>query len=180
MSTPPPLPQRPGTRGYAIAGALTALAVLVAIVVAVIIGRAVAGYDITPIPAGQDVTITIEDRDIALWVAPEMSSGTCSSTLEGTQTSTLASGTADRITVTDGGLTWVRVGIVKGVPGSSHTVLCSDVGDVQAFGFAPNPRIGRYVVLGLVAGGIAGLLLLAAFIVALVTGLRRRRRPGPA
>ncbi|MCW2769969.1 MAG: hypothetical protein JWR27_1402 [Aeromicrobium sp.] len=179
MSNPPPLPERPSTRGYVVAGVLTALAVLVAISVSVVIARAVAGYDITPIPAGQDVSILVEDRGVALWVAPELSSGTCTSTLEGTETSTMSTGSADRITVTDGGLTWVRVGIVKGTPGSHHTVLCSGEGDVQAFGFAPNPRIGRYVVMGLAAGGIVGLLLLTAFIIALVTGLRRSRRRGP-
>lgn len=161
-------------RGFVVAGVLTVAAVLVVAVMAVVVSRAVAGYTISAIPPGQDTVVTLGDRDTALWIAPEGALGSCTATLEGTDTPTLSTGGAD-LTVTDGGITWSRVGVVRGDPGSRHTVLCSGDAGVQAFGTAPNPRIVRYVVMGVAAAVVAGLLLVTGFVVALVTALRGRR-----
>jgi hypothetical protein len=172
-SSSPPA-QRSGNRGFVVAGALTVAAVLVAAVMAVIVARAIAGYTISVIPTGQDTVVTLGDRDTALWIAPDGALGSCTATLEGTETSTLSTGGAD-LMVTDGGITWSRVGVVHGDPGTRHTVLCSGGADVQAFGTAPNPHIARYVVMGGLAAVLAGLLLVTAFVIALVTALRRSR-----
>lgn len=80
------------------------------------------------------------------------------------------------MTIADRNHSWERLGLLDGEPGSTHTLTCTTADEVQ-IGYADNPRVLRYVVLGLVLGGAAALLMLSAFVLALVTALRKPPRP---
>lgn len=81
--------------------------------------------------------------------------------------------------MTDDGNTWKRAGIVKGEPGSKHLIECDDSGG-QKFGYADNPRIGRYVVFGVIGGVLAALGFIAAFVIVPIVAVKRNRKPNPA
>ncbi|QGG40483.1 hypothetical protein [Aeromicrobium yanjiei] len=176
MSTAPPVARRPSSRRYVVAGLLAAVALVAGTVVAVIIGRALVGYDITPFTDGSTTTVTVGDRGEAIWSSPERVVVRCASVDDATGEASMSGGTAS-MTTTRSGRTWTRVGIVEGEPGSRHTVRCAAGGGDALFGHAPNPRIARYVTIGVVGGGVAGLLAVAAFVLALVTAIQRSRRP---
>ncbi|AWB93226.1 hypothetical protein [Aeromicrobium chenweiae] len=177
MSTAPAPARRPSARRYVLAGVLAAVALVIATVVAVVIGRALGGYDIAPLPAGAPATVTVGERGEAIWVSPQEATGTCTSTDVETGASSIWNGTASSMTTTDHGRTWSRVGIVRGEPGSRHTVTCTGSSAADVFGHAANPRVARYVTIGVVGGGTAGVLGLAGFVLALVTAIQRSRRP---
>lgn len=174
MTTPVWPAKRPSRGWYAVAAVLAALAVAIGTVLAVWIIRALLGYEVTPFPEGEPVTIVLEDRGEAIWVSPDSVAATCEVT--GGQGS-FGRGSAERVTFFDRGRNWVRVGIVNGASGSEQTVICRDQGTTQVFGHAPNPRIGPYVVVGLLGGGIAGICAVAAFVIVLVVAIKRNRKP---
>jgi hypothetical protein len=175
MTNPASPAKRPGRGWYAVAAVLAALAVAIGAVLAVWIIRALVGYEVTTFRAGEPVTIVLQDRGEAIWVSPENDVATCHTT-DGDQGS-FGPGTADRMTITDGGYNWSRVGILKGEPGSEHTLVCGDGGTAQVFGHAPNPRIGRYVTYGVAGGLVAGLAIIAAFVIVPVVAVKRNRKP---
>lgn len=177
MTTPATPVRRPGRGWYAVAAVLVALAVAIVAVLAVWIIRALVGYEVTPFPADEPVTIVVGDRGEAIWSTSEVDAATCRITAgEGS----FAPGSADRMTITDGGHNWSRLGILKGAPGSELTLVCEDQGTVQLFGHAPNPRIGRYVVGGVIGGAFAALAFIAAFVIVPIVAVKRNRKPRPA
>ncbi|MEV7397258.1 hypothetical protein [Aeromicrobium sp. NPDC092404] len=177
MTTPAAPAKRPGRGWYAVAAVLAVVAAATVVVLVVWIARAIAGYSVTPFEDDRSTTVTISERDVAIWFAPQDAPASCTATDTQTQESSISSGTASKVTITDDGTTWKRVGIVKGAPGSVHLVECD--GGAQAYGYADNPRIGRYV-LPAVAGGLLGLASgIAAFVIVLVVAIKRHRKPTP-
>lgn len=164
MSTPAEPNAR---RRYLVAAGLVVVAVALGSIFGVVVARALSGYDITPFAVDQDTSVTVGDRDLAIWASPASSAVTCTS-------DSFSEGTAS-MTVTLGSRSWKRIGLVKGDPGSSHTVSCTGAEGGDQVGYADNPRVLRYVVLGAALGGTAVLLVLVAFVLALVTALRRPR-----
>ncbi|MEJ7634090.1 hypothetical protein [Aeromicrobium sp.] len=178
MTTPAAPATRPGRGWYAVAAVLTLVAVTIGIALATWIVRALVGYDVTPIPENRPVSIELLDRGEAIWVAPEGAAASCRSVDDQGQDS-LVPGTADQVTITDGGQEWERLGIVEGSPGSQHSVTCQSAGRPVLFGHAPNPQIGRYVGVGVTGGLISGLSALGAFVIVLVVAIKRNRKPPP-
>ncbi|KAA1397509.1 hypothetical protein [Aeromicrobium ginsengisoli] len=176
MSTPI-APQRPGRGWYVVATGLAVIAAALIVFLAVWIGRAVAGYSVTPFEQEDSTTVTVGDRGVAIWVSPQDTPTSCVATDIDTQQPSLDGGSASKVTITDGGQTWSRVGIVKGQPGSKHLVRCDPTGD---FGYADNPRIGRYVLFGVGGGVLAVVSGIAAFVIVLVVAIKRNRTPRPA
>lgn len=158
-------------RGYLVAAGMVVLAVALGAVFGIVVARAIAGYDITRLADGSESSVTVGDHAVAVWVTPTDATTSCEAVEDGTSRESF-SRTGKGLSVTDGGRTWRRVGIVSGDPGSTHTLSCS--GDATAIGYADNPRPVRYVVLGVLLGGTAALLMLSAFVLALVTALRGR------
>lgn len=175
MTTPASPSSRPSRGWYALAAVLAALAVVIGAALAAWIIRALVGYEIVEFPEGEPVTIVLKDRGEAIWVTPENVGATCKAT--GDSDYSFSSGSADRMTFIRGGQTWVRVGILKGPPGAEYTVVCEDLGTTQQFGHAPNPQIGRYVVVGVSGGLVAGLSAMAAFLIVLVVAIKRNSKP---
>jgi hypothetical protein len=166
----------PGRTGFSIAAVLLAVAVAVGAVVAIVIVRAMVGYSITPFGLDERRTVTVHDRAVALWMTPESAGANCLAINTETQQQSAHRGTADTVTITDGGHTWVRLGVIDGPPGSTYTVTCSPYGTAappELVGYAPNPRIAHYVVLGVIGGAIAGLAALSSFALIVVTAVRR-------
>jgi len=172
----PTAPTRPGRGWYVVATVLAVIAAALVVFLAVWIGRAVAGYSVTPFEQQDSTTVTVGSRGVAIWVSPQDAPTSCSATDLDTQRPSLH-GSSSTVTVTDGGRTWSRVGIVKGEPGSTHLVRCNPTGE---FGYADNPRIGRYVLYGVVGGVLAALSGIAAFVIVLVVAIKRNRKPRPA
>lgn len=177
MSAPSAPVKRPGRGWYAVAAVLAALAAAILVVLAIWIGRAVAGYSITPFET--NTTVTVGDRGVAIWVSPQNRLTPCLSYNLDTAQQSISDGTASKVTVTDGGHTWRRVGIVEGPPGSKHAVTCGD-GGTEQFGYADNPRIGRYVVGGVAGGLVAGLAAIGAFVIVPIVAVKRHRKPTTA
>ncbi len=179
MTSPISPATRPGRGWYAVAAVLAVAAAATLVVLAVWIGKAIAGYSVTPFEQTNTTTITVGDRGVAIWVAPEGALAICTAKDVDTGQSSLSFGSASKVTVTDGGETWKRAGIVKGEPGSKHLVECDAPGGGE-LGYADNPRIGRYVTYGVVGGVLAGLAGIAAFVIVLVVVIKRNRKPRPA
>jgi hypothetical protein len=179
MTTPATPAKRPARGWYVVAAALAVVAAAILVVLAVWIGRAVAGYSVTPFEQGGTTTVTVGERGVAIWISPQNATTHCVSNDVDTQESSLNFASATKVTMTDGGHTWKRAGIVKGEPGSKHLVEC-DASGGQEFGYADNPRISRYLTYGVVGGVLAGLAAIGAFVIALVTGIKRNRKPSPA
>lgn len=164
----------PGRAGFTIAALLAILAIAIGTVVTIVIVRAVTGYSISTIEPNQPTFVTLSDRGEAVWMSPETASGTCRS-VDDQQQPSIGPGSADTITITDGGRTWTRVGIIEGPPSSRHALVCEDEGGAEQFGHAPNPQVGKYVLLG-VGGGLTSMLVgTLAIVLAIVTGVRRSR-----
>jgi hypothetical protein len=139
---------------------LGVIAIALGATVATIIVRAIVGYSITPFAFNDSVQVTVHDRSVALWMTPESSGANCIAINNETQQQAAHRGSADRVTVTDDGHSWLRLGLISGPPGSTYTVSCSSYGrapDPKLVGYADNPRISRYVWIGVVGGGIAAL-----------------------
>ncbi|KRC64592.1 hypothetical protein ASE12_07330 [Aeromicrobium sp. Root236] len=175
----PATPKRPGRGWYAVATVMAVVATAILVLLGVWIGRAVAGYSVTPFDDGSSTTVTIGDRGVAIWVSPQDTPISCLARDVDTGESTLDAGSASKVTITDGGLSWSRVGIVKGEPGSKHLVQCEATGG-EVLGYADNPRIGRYVLFGVVGGVLALVTGIAAFVIVLVVAIKRNRKPRPA
>jgi hypothetical protein len=178
MSIPASTPRRPGRGWYVGAAALALLSVTIVIVLGIWIVRALVGYDIEPIAAGQPVEIVLTDRGESIWVAPEAALAHCESVGEHGESSFTPAGSA-HLTITDGGHDWSRLGVVKGRAGSHHTLTCEAGPGPVNFGRAPDPQLRQYVVGGIVGGLVAGLSAVAALAITLVVAiLRNRRRQG--
>ncbi len=175
MTSVPPTAPRGSRRPYVIGAVLGLAAVVIGVLLASYIVRGLTGYEVTRFRADEPVTIQLGSRGEALWRTPADVPTTCSATDAATGEVTLSPGSADRMTITDGGSNWLRVGIVEGPPGSRHVVVCSADAPVEAFGHAPNPRITHYVVVGVTFGLLAAGLATAAFVLVLVTATRRSR-----
>lgn len=152
---------------------MVVVAVALGSVFGVVVARAIAGYDITPVPDGQGATVTIDDRKVAVWVSPDVGTSYCTATDTETGRDSFSRSLTTSMSLTDGGRTWARVGIVDGAPGSTHSLSCTTESGVLV-GTADNPRVVRYLVLGGALGGTALLLVVGAFVLALVTAVRRR------
>jgi hypothetical protein len=163
---------------YGVAAGLVVLAVALGAVYGVVVARALSGYDIEPVagPAASTV-LTVGDRPQAVWVSPATADTSCSAREVGTGRDSYSRGRAS-LTITQGDAVWERVGIVSGRPGSTHELSCTSDRDVTV-GQADNPRLTRYVVLGVTAGVVAVLLVVAGGTLALVTALRRRAAARP-
>ena len=172
----PTAPEKPGRGWYVVATVLAVIAAAIVVFLAVWIGRAVAGYSVTPFEQEDSTTVTVRDRGVAIWVSPQDAPTSCVATDVDTQQPSLDNGSASKVTITDDGRTWSRVGIVKGEPGSRHLVRCDPTGD---FGYADNPRIARYVIFGVGGGVLAAASGIAAFVIVLVVAIKRNRRPRP-
>jgi len=158
-------------RRYAIAAAMVVVAVALGAVFGVIAARAIAGYEITPL-TGDEASVTVGDRKLAVWASPGGSAASCTAIEDETSRDSFSGVGSTSMTISDERYSWERVGVVDGEPGSTHTLTCTtDVDTV--IGYADNPRVLRYVVLGIGLGGTAVLLMLAAFVLALVTAVRR-------
>ena len=161
-------------RRYGIAAVMVVLAVALGAVFGLVAVRAVAGYDITPFDAGTRTTVTVADRPVAIWASPESAAGTCAATDIDTGRQSDLGSPSGSVTLTTGSRTWSRIAVVQGEPGSTHLVECSASDERLVYGYAENPRISRYVLLGVAMVGAAALLVLGAFVLALVTALRSR------
>lgn len=160
-------------RRYVVAAVLVVLAVAIGAVFGVVVARAISGYDITPVRAGDQATVTVGERKLAVWVSPENPTVSCRAVETGTQRESFATTSSTTMTITDGGRTWSRLGLIDGEPGSTHALTCTDVGGVIV-GTADNPRVLRYLVIGGALGATALLLMISAFVLALLTALRSR------
>ncbi|KQX74961.1 MULTISPECIES: hypothetical protein [Aeromicrobium] len=159
-------------RRYAVAAGLVVLAVALGAVFGLVVSRALAGYDIEPVADPTRSTVTVGDRPLAIWASPSSNSVYCSTEEAGSGRDSF-SATLGAVSITDGRRSWERVGVVSGAPGSRHTLTCTTASDL-VIGTADNPRLTRYVVLGIAVAGIALVLVVAAGTLALVTALRRR------
>ena len=175
MTRPGSSRRRAGTKRLTTGIVLVAAGAALGALIAIAIFRALAGYEITPFAADEKTTVTVDDRPVALWVAPQDSRASCTAFDDSTERDSFAQGSAE-ITLTDGGETWRRVGLVRGAPGSTHTVECLTANGSYQLGYADNPRIARWVVIGVV-GGLGALLLVSVGTVLIVVGALRRRRP---
>ncbi|MDX6277720.1 MAG: hypothetical protein QOJ72_1848 [Nocardioidaceae bacterium] len=177
QSPSPPTPARlPGRTGFSIAAVLAVIAIAVAATVAIVIVRAMVGYSITPFGFDEQRTVTVHDRPVALWMTPESAGANCLAINTETQQQSAHRGTADTVTITDGGHTWMRLGLIEGPPGSTYTVTCSPYGNAappELVGYAPNPRFSRYIALGVIGGGVAGLTAIGSVVLIIVTAVRR-------
>ncbi len=162
------------SRRYGIAGVMVVVAVALGAAFGVIAVRAVAGYDIAPFDAGTRTTVTLADRPVAIWASPAAEAGTCTATDVDSGRQSITGSPSGSVTLTTGSRTWSRIAVVQGEPGSTHLVECSASDERFVYGYAENPRISRYVVLGVAMVGAAALLVLGAFVLALVTALRSR------
>lgn len=162
-------------RRYAVAAGLVVLAVALGAVFGLVVSRALAGYDIEPVADPTRSTVTVGDRPLAIWVSPATASASTSCDAEAVDGGRDSFSTG-RASMTIDGRTrsWERVGVVSGAPGSRHTLTCTAESDDLVVGTADNPRVTRYVVLGVAVAGIALVLVVAAGTLALVTALRRR------
>lgn len=160
-------------RRYSIAAGMVVVAVALGAVFGVLVARAVAGYDITTVRAGESADVTVGDRTIAVWASPSDATTYCSATDTETGRDSFSQQLASSMTLTIGSRTWGRVGVIDGAPGSTHTLSCSGGGEPE-IGYADNPRVLHYVVLGSALGGTALLLVISAFVLALVTAVRQR------
>lgn len=160
-------------RRYAVAAGMVVVAVALGAVFGVVIARAIAGYDITPVRSGETFTVPIGDRKIAVWASPADTTAYCGSADSDTDSGTFTEQLASSMTVTTGDRSWGRIGVVDGQPGSTVTLTCSG-DDAAVIGYADNPRVLRYVVIGGALGGTALLLVISAFVLALVTALRKK------
>lgn len=163
-------------RRYVLAGGFVVVAVALGAIFGVVVTRAIAGYDITPVPAPTSSTVTVGDRPLAVWVQPSTATTYCTARQVGSGRESFSRGRAS-LSISTGGSSWKRVGVVEGRPGSQHRLSCSTETSLL-IGTADNPRLTRYVVLGVVLGGTAVLLVLTAFTLALVTALRRKPSAG--
>lgn len=179
MAVPATPTKRPGRGWYAVAAVLAAISVAIGTVLAVWIIRDLVGYDVNEFAAGEPVTIVLEDRGEAIWVTPGDIAATCRSA-DGDDDIDFGPGSADRMTITDGDHNWTRLGILKGAPGSEHTIVCENQGATQLFGHAPNPQIRQYVVGGVVGGVIAVVAGIAAFVIVLLVAIARNSKRRPA
>lgn len=179
MTTPATPARRPGRGWYAVSAVLVAVAITIVVALAIWIGRAVAGYSVTPFEQGNSTTVTLGDRGVAIWFSPQSGTASCTATDVDTEESSLNFASATKVTLTDGGHTWKRAGIVKGEPGSKHLVECDDSSG-QEFGYADNPRISRYVLFGVIGGVVAALGFIAAFVIVPIVAVKRNRKPQPA
>lgn len=175
----PATPERPARGWYAVATVMAVVAAAILVFLGVWIGRAVAGYSVTPFEDGTSTMVTVGDRGVAIWISPQDTPVGCLARDVDTGESTLDDGSASKVTITDGGHTWSRVGIVKGEPGSKHLVECEGAGG-EVLGYADNPRIGRYVLFGVVGGVLALVTGIAALVIVLVVAIKRNRKPRPA
>ncbi len=151
---------------------MVVLAVALGAVFGFVVSRALAGYDIDPVADPARSTVTVGDRPLAIWVSPASTSTSCTSEEVDTGRDSFSSGRAS-MTITDRARSWERVGVVSGDPGSRHTLTCTTGSDVVV-GQADNPRLTRYIVLGIAIGVIALVLVIGAGTLALVTALRRK------
>jgi hypothetical protein len=151
---------------------MVVLAVALGAVFGFVVSRALAGYDISPVADPERSTVTVGDRPLAIWVSPASATTSCGSDEVDSGRDSFSPGRAS-MTVTDRGRSWERVGLVSGDPGSRHTLTCS-AGTDLVIGQADNPRLTRYVVLGIATAGVAVLLVIGAGTLALVTALRRK------
>jgi hypothetical protein len=159
-------------RRYVLAGGLVVVAVALGAIFGLVVSRAIAGYDITPVADPTSATVTVGDRPLAVWVRPSTATTSCTSRQVGSERESFSLGRAS-VSVSTGGGSWKRVGVVEGRSGSKHRLSCTAESRL-AIGTADNPRLTRYVVLGVALGGTAVLLVLTAFTLALVTALRRK------
>jgi hypothetical protein len=176
MSSPPVPARLPGRTGFGIAAVLAVVAIAVGATVAVIIVKAMVGYSITPFDFNGQTTVTVHDRAVAIWMTPESAGANCLAINTATQKQSARRGSADTVTITDGGHNWTRLGIIEGPTGSTYTVSCTGFGDApppELVGYADNPRIARYVTLGIVGGGLAGLCAFGSVAMIIVTVVRR-------
>jgi hypothetical protein len=172
MTAPGP-PARPGRAPYVVAAALFSAALLIALILVVIFVRAITGYAITPVEAGEPTRITLGERDVTVWSSPESAPGLCSAVDASGRGATRVS-MISTFSVTDRGRTWHRLSTIFGPPGT-YTLTCERSSSAE-FGYGPSPRIGRYVFLGIVGGGATVALTIASFLILLLTILRRRGR----
>jgi hypothetical protein len=163
-------------RRYVLAGGLVVVAVALGAIFGVVVTRAIAGYDIDRVSDPADATVTVGDRPLAVWVQPSTATTSCTSRQVGSERESFSSGRAS-MSMSSGGTSWKRVGVVEGRPGSKHNLSCTG-GSGLVIGTADNPRLTRYIVLGVALGGTAVLLVLTAFTLALVTALRRKPTAG--
>ncbi|MBD8605233.1 hypothetical protein IFT73_00080 [Aeromicrobium sp. CFBP 8757] len=159
-------------RRYAVAAGLVVLAVALGAVFGLVVSRALAGYDIEPVADPTRSTVTVGDRPLAVWVSPATASTSCDAEEVDGGRDSFSTGRAS-MTINGRTRSWERVGVVSGAAGSRHTLTCTGGSDL-VIGTADNPRLTRYVVLGIAVAGIALVLVVAAGTLALVTALRRR------
>ena len=165
------------TRRYLVAGGMVVLAVALGAVFGLVVARALAGYTITPVADPESFNVTGGDRARARWVSPATATTYCSAKEVGTGRDSFGTGGSTTMTVTDGGRTWERVGLVRGAPGSKHQISCSAETPLT-IGQADSPRLARYVVLGIAIGIVDLLLIVVAGALALTTALRRKPAAG--
>ncbi|KAA1372939.1 hypothetical protein [Aeromicrobium fastidiosum] len=121
--------------------------------------------------------MTVGDRALAIWVSPSTATTYCGAEEVGTGRDSFSTSISTSMSVTDGGRTWERVGLVKGAAGSKHQLSCS-TGTPLTIGQADNPRLARYVLLGVTIGVVGLLLVVVAGALALTTALRRKPAAG--
>ena len=168
MSTP--------QRRYVLAGGLVVVAVALGALFGVVVTRAIAGYEIKTVSGPTGSTVTVGDRPLAIWVQPSTATTYCTARQVGSNRESFSRGLAS-LSISMGDRSWKRVGVVEGRPDSRHRLSCSAESNL-VIGTADNPRLTRYVVLGVALGGTAVLLVLTAFTLALVTALRRKPSAG--
>ncbi len=162
-----------GTRRYGIAAAMVVVAIALGAVFGVIVARAIAGYDITPVRPGESFSVPIGDHKVAVWASPPDAATYCGTPDTGAGRGTFTQPLTSSMTVTTGDRSWGQVGVIDGQPGSTVTLACSGEG-APVIGYADNPRVLRYVLIGGALGGTALLLVVSAFVLALVTAVRQR------
>jgi hypothetical protein len=164
-------------RRYVLAGGLVVVAVALGAIFGIVVMRAIAGYDITRVSDPTGATVTVGDRPLAVWAHPSTATTYCTSRQIGSGRESFSSPRAS-LSLTEGGRSWTRVGVVDGRAGSKHRLSCTAESKLT-IGTADNPQLTRYVVLGVALAGTAVLLVLTAFTLALVTALRRPGRQAP-
>ncbi len=158
----------PSRAWYLLALGLLLLALVVVVLGVVRLVSNIASCEITSVPPASQVTI--DERPVAVWSTAAPGGERCTATDETGSSSTR--GLMGSTTLTFGNTTWHKVTIIEGPPGSTHTLSCTGQGTV---GISDDPKVwsgAREIIL---AVAIAGTLVVAAFVIALVVFLKRRR-----
>ncbi|MGH3498663.1 MAG: hypothetical protein ACRDP1_14470 [Nocardioidaceae bacterium] len=177
---------RPSRAWYAVAAAIF----LVSLIPTYLLGRAAVGSVSSDVTALSSHRATLDGTEKAVFsrtpgAASDISS--CTATPVGGGPAVKLNRGIASVTVSSGGDSWERVGIVPGgTAAGAYAIVCKDSSGATvgaALGVGRDPNVGSFVFKVIIALIIPAIAALVALAIAVVTGLRRsrvRKRTQPA